>query len=408
MIPSLIYLDRYRNGNTRTYSTHADYTEAFDRYRPDSRHEQFELSVWALPIDSALLYTANPPKQLAATYLRDDMVLFCVHPQVVEQCGDDPYLQQVMATGSPVAVISVCPSSSTRTVYVADHGVPHAIKVHFPFRISRYGRKMRDEVIEQAVTVSHDLEQGIGALDQRFAFLREVIGVAQPNLQNNQQRSENWGYIVRDMQPFPASQEQRELIPGFALYGKDYFDSATPPLLYELIGSQDPLNFVLETIMLPIVRHWAGCFLNFGYLLEPHGQNVLLEANAAGSIERIVHRDLSLGIDMRLRRASNMDNSRLNRYNRMESGEFNSITYDMFMGSHFFDRILSCCLEHYPGLTAEDFREPCRREFAKVFPDHASYLPATVHYFSEKRDKFNKPLYRDTGRLPDWRPVQVS
>lgn len=32
--------------------------------------------------------------------------------------------------------------------------VPHALKVHFPFRVSRYGRKMRDEVIEQGKNVN--------------------------------------------------------------------------------------------------------------------------------------------------------------------------------------------------------------------------------------------------------------
>ena len=176
------------------------------------------------------------------------------------------------------------PSSSTRTLYVADPGVPHAIKAHFPFKISRYTRKMRDEVIEQAVNVSQELENGIEQLDNRFAFLREVIGVVHKNLDPDSARGENWGYLVRDMIPFPRHADRGSLVPGFALYGEDYYDPTTPLLLFDLIGEQDPLRSVLDNIMLPIVRHWIGCFLQFGFMLEPHGQNVLFEMNKDNSV----------------------------------------------------------------------------------------------------------------------------
>jgi hypothetical protein len=263
---------------------------------------------------------------------------------------------------------------------------------------------LRDEVLAQAIHISIELENGIGHLDNRFAFLREVIGVAHKNLQPDSARGENWGYLVRDMTPFPRVKDQRRLVPGFSLYGKDFFDPEQTPLLFELIGEKDPQKFVLETIMLPIIRHWVACFLNFGYLLEPHGQNVLFEIGKKGEMERIVHRDLALGIDMRRRREIRLPDSHLNEYNRMESNEFLSITYDKFMGGHFFDRIVFCCQQKYPDLEPEDFRKPCRDEFSRIFPDHAKYFPETVRYFSEERDQFGKPFYQDTGKAPMWRP----
>ncbi|MGD8242321.1 MAG: IucA/IucC family protein [Desulfobacterales bacterium] len=85
----------------------------------------------------------------------------------------------------------MAPSASSRTLYVQDDQVPHAVKVHLPFKISRYGRKMRDEVIAQAINVSVELEKGINRLDDRFAFLREVIGVAHRNLRPGSARGEN-------------------------------------------------------------------------------------------------------------------------------------------------------------------------------------------------------------------------
>jgi IucA / IucC family len=404
MIPSLIYLDRYCNEGTRTYSQHAEYTEAWEAFRPNSKHPQFDLAAFSVPREYLHIYTANPAMDLESIYLGNAGVLFCIHPQIMEEHPDDPYIQQTFCVGTPLDSIPVSPSSSTRTLYVRNSQVPHAVKVHFPFRISRYGRRMRHEVLAQAVHISLEIERGIHHLGDRFAFLREVIGVAYRNLRPDSPRGENWGYLVRDMRPFPTIDEQRFLIPGFSLYGKDFFNSGKPPLLFYLMGDRDPKTYVLENIMLPIIRHWVACFQNFGYLLEPHGQNVILEVGADREIKRIVHRDLSLGIDMRRRRELRLPDGGLNDYNRLESGEFHSITYDKFMGSHFFDRIVALCREKYPYLVAEDFRKPCREEFVRIFPDHAKYLPASIRYFSEDRDQFGKPLYQDTGIASLWRP----
>jgi hypothetical protein len=403
-IPPLIYLDRYCNEGTRTYSIHADYSEAEVKYRPNADHPNFEVAVYEVPKKQMLVYRTNPSQTLVSKYLGDNRVAFCIHPQMLEYGKDDPYIRRTLSMGARTTGIPVAPSSSTRTLYVLDHKAPHALKVHFPFRISRYGRKMRHEVLEQAIAVSAELEQGISQLDDRFAFLREVIGVAHENLRPNSDRGENWGYLVRDMRPFPHVGEDRPLIPGFALYGKDFFDPRKPPLLFELIGDRNPLSYVLEEIMLPIIRHWVACFLTFGYLLEPHGQNVLLEIDGAMHCRRIVHRDLSIGIDMRRRRDIGLSDGRLNAYNRMENSAFHSITYDKFMGGHFFDRIVATCLEKHPSLSKEDFCRPCREEFARLLPQYATYFPSTVWYFSEVRDRYNKPLYQDTGISPEWRP----
>ena len=403
-LPDFQYLERYRNEGTRTYSNHASFTAAGDRYRPDATQEQFDLPVYEVPRDQLSIYTANPPRELASRYLGPARASFCIHPQLLEMCPDDPYVRQSLSTSSACKTISVVPSSSTRTLYVADPGVPHAVKVHFPFKISRYTRKMRDEVIEQAVNVSQELENGIEQLDKRFAFLREVIGVVHKNLDPDSARGENWGYLVRDMIPFPRHADTGSLVPGFALFGEDYYDPATPLLLFDLIGEQDPLNFVLDNIMLPIIRHWIGCFLHFGFLLEPHSQNVLLELNRDNSVRRIVHRDLSVGIDMRRRREIGLPNNRLNNYNRTEHYAFHSITYDRFMGGHFFERIVAACQSNYANLSKEAFTQPCREEFARLLPQHRDYFPETVWYFSEERDQFNKPFYMDTGAAPEWRP----
>ena len=403
IIPSLPYLERYRNEGTRTYSRHSDYSEAETIYRPGGGGESFNLPVFRIPRPYLHIYTANPAADLMSRYLHDDHALFCVHPQVLSSCRNDRYLQLIEQKGESGPEILVEPSSSTRTLLVKDQ-LPHALKVHFPFRVSRYGRKMRDEVIEQAIAVSLEIEKGIEHFDQSFGYLPEVIGVACRNLDESCARGENWGYLVRDMRPLPGISEERYYVPGFALYGRDFSDPEREPLLWDLIGSAEPLEFILENLMLPIIRHWVQCYRSSGFMLEPHGQNVLLELDSKWTVARIVHRDLSVGIDMRRRQHNGLSSEQLNSYNRMFSGEFLSITYDMFMGSHFFDRVAACCLDRCAGFSEEDFREPCRRYFAELFPEHRDYLPAEVHYFSEIRDRFGKPGYENTGRKPVWRP----
>jgi hypothetical protein len=404
MIPSLTYLDRYRNEGTRSYSRHADYSEALEKYRPNSANEGFELSAFRVPRTGMHVYSANPSPDVAARYLDGDTCLFCVHPQLLETFPDDPYLRRTQAEALHSSTIKITPSSSTRTLCVQEPGPPHALKVHFPFRVSRYGRKMRDEVVQQAINVSGELESGISALDPDFAYMREVLGITHRELDPEGGRGENWGFLVREMTPYPRIEENRTLIPGFALYGGDYFVEGKERLVWELVGEADPRDFILNSVMLPIIRHWIGSFRNFGFILEPHGQNTLLEADQSGRIHRIVHRDLNVGLDMRRRRDLSLPDGEMNRYNRMESGEFNSIGYDKFMGGHFFDQLVAEIQKRHPKLQPEDFQEPCREEFGRLFPDHEEYLPRTVNYFSEERDEFGKPLYQDTGKLPRWRP----
>jgi hypothetical protein len=425
-LPTLMYLERYRNEGTRTYSAHASYTECRAEYQPTIGASEFDLPCWTLPRDAVRVYRADPPATLEARYLPGDRAVFAVHPQVTVDAASDPWLERTRRLGRPHPPIRVVPGSSTRTLFVlappggsplpkagpvAEH--PHALKVHFPFRVSRYGRRMRDEVVEQAVAVSGELQAWAGGGDASFCFMREVIGVAHggeagdaelDEVASNASRGENWGYLIRDLRPFPEAPDEPSLVPGFALYGRDRFDPTTPSLIDELADADDPLGWTLQSVMLPIVRHWVRCYRALGFILEPHGQNVLLEIDGDGVVGRLVHRDLSVGIDMRLRGERGLPDGRLNAFNRFEDGAFASIAYDRFVGGHFFGYLVAALRRRHPRLSLEDFRRPCREEFERLFPDHDRFLPRSVHYFTETRDAHGKPLHHDTGEPPAWRP----
>ncbi len=401
-VPPLPYLERYRNEGTRTYSVHAAYTECRPEYQPTIGAAEFDLPAWELPRDVVEVYRADPPAALEARYLPDDRAMFVVHPQVVADDPAEPWLARTAKLGRSRPPLRVSPGSSTRTLFVLD-GHPHALKVHFPYRVSRYGRRMRDEVVAQAVTVSGEMQAWGGGGDPSFAFLREVIGVAHPRTESGESRGENWGYLVRDLRPFPYTEGERQLVPGFALYGRDRFDPGVEPLVVDLADPADPLGWILQHVMLPTVRHWIRCYMELGFILEPHGQNILLEIDGSGAVRRLVHRDLSVGIDMRRRRDIGLPDGGLNEYNRFEDGAFASIAYDRFVGGHFFGYLARELMDRNPRLSIEDFRKPCREEFGRLFEDHERYLPCSVHYFSEERDAHGKPLHHDTGERPAWR-----
>ena len=403
-LDAFIYLDRYCNEETRTYSDQSGYTEAEERFRHNADHPGFDLPVFALPKEKMNIYTANPSPSLLNKYVNKEKVCFPIHQQLLAGMPKEPYIELTLEIGQKTTALKAVPSSSTRTLYIRGHGPDHAVKVHFPFKISRYGRRMRDEVVAQAVAVSLELEQGIHHFDPGFGLLREVLGITHKNLNPDGPRGEHWGFLVREMTPFPEQDMPGYLIPGFALYGKDFFNPKKPPLILELIKDGDPVTIILENIMLPVIRQWVTCYLHFGFFLEPHGQNLLIETDAYMKIRRTVHRDLSVGIDMGRRKHLGLSSDHLNAYNRMEDAKFGSIAYDKFIGHHFFDFLAECVCRHFPNVRMADFTGPCKNEFKQIFPDHKNFLPPTEHYFTRRRDNFGKPMYKNLGTAPKWRP----
>jgi hypothetical protein len=226
----------------------------------------------------------------------------------------------------------------------------------------------------------------VGSMDGRFAFLREVLGVTHPDLDTDAPRGENWGYLVRDMAPFPPSVDERLLIPGFALYGGDFLQPTRPSSPHgdgsrgaggEDAGRRWPPSASSSwrpSFSPSFVTGWTASSLR-PHLGAPWPERPPGGGRRRGRIQRIVHRDLSLGIDMRRRRDLCLSSDGLNAYNRMEDGTFASIAYDRMMGGHFFDHLLAPVLAAFPSLSPEDFRGPCREEFTRLFPDHQRYLP---------------------------------
>jgi len=97
-VPPLSYLERYRNEGTRTYSKHSEYSEASPCYQPASEQAGFEVTAYRVPRERVNIYMANPSEELRAMYVDEEFPVFCVHPQVLEDIHDDPYLVELHRT----------------------------------------------------------------------------------------------------------------------------------------------------------------------------------------------------------------------------------------------------------------------------------------------------------------------
>ena len=167
----------------------------------------------------------------------------------------------------------MAPTASTRTVLTTETstGVPHHfVKLHYPRRISRFNRRLRQKNVHNSVAGSGDVAN---VRFEKFAYLPDALGFTFGK------DASAWGFLVREIKPRPFVEGKRFLIPYFALYGGDLKSPDDQPLLVQLIErlQADPQPFVIDEIMVPVLECWAKVVQERGILLESHAQNVLLE-----------------------------------------------------------------------------------------------------------------------------------
>jgi len=408
-IAKLMYLERRCGGGTQDYSPFSSFSQVPEAFRPGSGTESFSVPGYSVPQDKTRVILANPSENVKKMYLREDgTVRFCVHPAID---GQDwvPFMDQLLKYEKE-APLAVNPTSSTRTVLVLDQNAPlHSLKLHCPLKISRFVRNVGPRTVEHCVTVSKDLEK---VVCPHFALLRESMGVCF----SGENEEAGWGFIVREMTPFPPTEKKTMLIPCFALYGKDTLHPERDPLLVQMIkqSNEDPMEYALNHVFYPIIDCFVSTFQQRGILLEAHGQNALLEVDEnMKPTGRIAHRDLDDEVDPEVRQKLGLS---LEGFHPLQlippvseedpKGCTHSIIYDKSIGKLHFNYVAKLLEERF-GVPKEALQKKCQEYFKGIFPDFADYFPKTVFKYSDK-EKPGLPNYFspvDTKETPLWRPV---
>src|SRR5262249_22456074 len=192
---ALLYMERYVDEGTRTYSPFAAKSEVGQDYQPRSERPSFELVSVLAPKAQVEMFDAGPEKNIRDFYVQFDHIRFLIHPETWADSKIDRMDELHALRGG--ASIEVAPTASTRTVLrvrtAAD--VPHHfIKLHYPRRISRFNRRLRRKNIRNSVDATRDLEH---VRFEKFAYLPDTLGFIYGDGGNP------WGFLVREIIPRP-------------------------------------------------------------------------------------------------------------------------------------------------------------------------------------------------------------
>src|SRR5215467_11594392 len=140
---ALLYMERYVDEGTRTYSPFAAMSEAAPEYQPRSVRPSFELITVFAPQSQVSIYQADPQRNLLEFYVSSEQVRFLIHPEIWASSGIDN-LDELHALRRGVP-LQVAPTASTRTVLTTETpaNVPrHFVKLHYPRRSRRLKREI--------------------------------------------------------------------------------------------------------------------------------------------------------------------------------------------------------------------------------------------------------------------------
>ncbi|MBE9375273.1 hypothetical protein IQ251_12545 [Saccharopolyspora sp. HNM0983] len=395
------YAERYLGAGTRDYSRFAADMDIADDYHPQRAPDAFTAPTFRIPAAEGAVLGSGIPSPAAAHYLADGEFLLPVHPEALsapDLPGRDALLER---RRGPDLLVS--PSANARTVFVhrigAHEPAPHFVKLHYPKRLSRFTRRLRRPFIALALWTTGELTAaGIPVLPETAGA---VLG---------DDAEHSWGFLVREAAPpgevFPPD-DGEVVVPLFALYGRDVLRPQDPALLEQLVArsGEDPLRWVADRLVVPLVRTWVRSALATGCLLEMHGQNAVVRCAADGSRSEVLYRDGAVYLDDELRPGGTADPPPVNVLSRMRipRERVHSLVYDSFLGHHALDRIALLARDSF-GVPSADLRDAAREAFVDA-GGMSVPLPEHVFYYDDRLHPGGGWELEDTGNKPSWRPA---
>lgn len=393
------YAERYLGVGTRTYSSFAADLEISAEYHPQQGRRSFLLPTFWVPARLGSYLDGPFDSALTAGYRAGGRFLLPVHPDTLAH--PDLRGRTELAGCEPGPPIEVVPSANARTVFVERVDgrpvPPHFLKLHYPRRLSRFTRRLRQPVIAVQLWVAAQLRQA------GVPFLPEVGGGV-----FGLDPRESWGFLIREVRcrgAAPAAVPQFT-VPVFALYGQDYRCPDEPALLEQLIrASGEPaLGYLTERVVRPLVGLWLDVLLGTGCVAEPHGQNALFAFSPRGGTQ-ISYRDCAVYVDPVIRAGLGAGpdlppTNVISRDVRMPREQVFSLAYDSFLGHHTLDYVARLGQRCF-GVRPRELQDAARAQFAAR--GAGGLLPGTVYYYDQALHPDGAWRLVDTGRRPQWR-----
>ena len=345
-------MERYVNkgspsGFTSLYTTSP-------RYDPRNGEDSFLLPYYVFSPDEVESF--GDEEFLGSDILssRSDGVPFPIHPDMIDIFVKSFGLHEF----EPEFIkghLAVVPTANGRTVLAFRLASPIYIKLHYEGCLGRVLRGLPKRKAVAGPEISTELAACIDReiAPESFAILRERLARIKKCRHNKMLEV---GVVFRDKEPYPHS-ETRFLIPFFSLFSQDLRHLDDPLLLVQILdGRANPLDYLLEKILLPILTCYKFLAFERGLIPEINGQNIFLEIDNTGSPTRIVHRDFQgYEKDLSIRRAKGLPTGFYSYPYKCIDKQIDarlyyvrhSFSYDFKLGEYIFEELLAVASKEY-------------------------------------------------------------
>lgn len=243
----------------------------------------FELNAYWIPEDELKIYESAHTPDLLGGFHRTrngrNEVLFLIHPE------SENYYAKLEFKAAESEKFLAAATASSRSLLVWQESMPSkpfVAKLSLDAIIATTDRTISGKETAASIGVDRILGQ-MYDLPPSFSVFHEEFGAIPKGM-------ERGGMILRS---FPSvGDPNRLLVPFFSIAMTPADGSLPLALRMAKATGKDPRRFIIENIIEPFVEQWATLAIDHGVLMEPHGQNILLEVGSdLRPTGRIVHRD---------------------------------------------------------------------------------------------------------------------
>lgn len=243
--------------------------------------------------------------------------------------------------------IRVAPTASSRTVKLLDY--PGYLKLNYNGIIGRIDRSLTSNHAYASYELTKLLMNILlGDKFQNLCFFPEVSAKINKG-------DFDFATVFRDEVPVGIHANKiKYIIPAFSLFSKDRIKNDDSLLLTQIIREKQekPLDFLLESIIFPIIKNYFTLLLTEGLQPEWHSQNILVGLDNNLNVQLIM-RDLdSIDIDQSLRnKKGKTELMKFYPYKYIHDNQFNyrikhSFMYDFKIGEYLFEPLIKVILNY--------------------------------------------------------------
>jgi hypothetical protein len=218
-------------------------------------------------------------------------VAMLAHPDMKSERN----LQYLCGNTSKHTLFLVQPTSSARTLEVADSIFKGYLKLHYENHLGRIRRRLTLKHAQSAMENTHILDYLVAQdlMPHSFAYYPEVgARVYEKDIQDE---LIYWGMVWRSSKIRGRNVDKVAYqIPGFSLFSRDMGNPKSRTILSQLgdVYSNNKVRFLIDNLLIPLVENYFAMLIYGGLQGEWHAQNVLFGFDEKWNCVSIILRDM--------------------------------------------------------------------------------------------------------------------